>query len=266
MMAVAKLAIIGGSGLDNLALSNEIEPIFQDTPYGSHSAPIMMGRLLIENDSSSTNVSQTDQIIFLPRHGADHKVPPHLVNYRANIWALKQLGVERILACSVVGGISQLMSPGTFVIPNQIVDYTYGREHTFFDGTNQDLCHVDFTEPYSKTLRQRLLTYFNGCELPYQSEVVYGCTQGPRLETAAEIKRMRNDRCDVVGMTAMPEAVLAREMGMEYVGLSLVVNWAAGVKEGISSIDEITKTIGTGMQRLTSCLPELIRSLISTAC
>ena len=261
-MAVARLAIIGGSGLDNLDILNEIQPVFQDTPYGSHSAPIIKGRLPNQDDPSSAKVLQADQIIFLPRHGADHKVAPHLVNYRANIWALKQLGVERILACSVVGGISRSMSPGTFVVPNQIVDYTHGREHTFVNSVGQDLCHIDFTEPYSKILRQRLLTFLNGCELPYQSEAVYGCTQGPRLETAAEIKRMRNDGCDVVGMTAMPEAALAREIGMEYAGLSLVVNWAAGVKTGISSIDEITKTMETGMRRLKLCLPSLVRSLI----
>ena len=261
-MAVAKLAIIGGSGLDNLDILNEIQPIFQDTPYGPHSAPIIKARLPNEGDPPSTNLSQANQIIFLPRHGADHKVAPHLVNYRANIWALKQLGVERILACSVVGGISQSMSPGTFVVPSQIVDYTHGREHTFFDGVHQRLHHIDFSEPYSRNLRQQLLTYLHKCELSYRSEAVYGCTQGPRLETAAEIKRMHKDGCDVVGMTAMPEAALAREIGMEYAGLSLVVNWAAGVKTGISSIDEIAKTVEAGMHRLKLCLPSLVRSLI----
>ena len=256
------MAIIGGSGLDNLDMLNDIEPIFQDTPYGSHSAPIIRGRLLNKNDPSSTNISQADQVIFLPRHGVDHKVAPHLINYRANIQALKQLGVERILACSVVGGISQSMSPGTFVVPNQIIDYTHGRECTFFDGVHQSLHHIDFGEPYSQNLRQQLLTYLRNCELSYKSEAVYGCTQGPRLETASEIKKMRNDGCDVVGMTAMPEAALAREIGIEYVGLSLVVNWAAGIEKGTLSIDEITKTVEAGMHRLKLCLPSLVRSLI----
>ena len=258
---MAKLAVIGGSGLDNFDGLQKIESISQDTPFGSHSAPIIKGQLLNQGDSSSEQGSHTDRVIFLPRHGADHTLAPHQVNYRANIWMLNQLGVERILACSVVGGVSEQMSPGMFVVPDQIIDYTYGREQTFFDGNERHLQHVDFTEPYSQNMREQLLACLRQCQVPHQSEATYGCTQGPRLETAAEVKRLRRDGCDIVGMTAMPEAVLARELGMEYVGLSLVVNWAAGMEDDILSMDAIANTIKMGMNQLTKLLPDLINTL-----
>jgi 5'-methylthioinosine phosphorylase len=257
------LAIIGGSGFNQFEMLCNAEVIFQDTPYGPHSAPITRGSLFNPrvDGRSLEHISRRDEVVFLPRHGSEHKIPPHLVNYRANIWVLSQIGVKRILACNVVGGISKSMSPGMFVIPNQIIDYTYGREHTFFDGNHYDLQHVEFTEPYSQSLRGQVIAHLSKYQIVHSPKATYGCTQGPRLETAAEVQRLHRDGCDIVGMTAMPEAVLAREMGMEYVGLSLVVNWAAGIGADSSLTDSLTENIAIGMTKLKVLLPTLVQSL-----
>ena len=263
-MSSAKLAIIGGSGFDYFETLHNVEHISQDTPYGPHSGPITKGILLDTNsDDSTLRETSTADIVFLPRHGADHQIPPHLVNYRANIWMLTRLGVERILACNVVGGISKSMMPGTFVVPNQIIDYTYGREHTFFDGSHEHLQHIDFTQPYCQNLRSELLAYFCEHHIAHQSEAVYGCTQGPRLETAAEVRRLYRDGCDIVGMTAMPEAALAKEKGIDYAGLSLVVNWGAGIEKFMPSMDTIVDNMNKGITQLKRFLPGLVKSLAS---
>lgn len=253
------VAVIGGSGLNELPYFNNGESITLDTPYGQHSGPVL--KTFCENGSET---------FFLPRHGSQHECPPHLVNYRANIWLLKSLGVKKIIACNVVGGITEKMSPSTLLLPHQIIDYTWGREQTFFTGyTNpyQDewiqprVEHIDFTQPYTESLRQEIMQFFTSENVQYIDNGVYGCTQGPRLETAAEIKKLKNDGCDVVGMTSMPEATLARELGMEYAGLSLVVNWAPGITDEILSIEIIMETISKEMKNVCQFMPKLINSL-----
>lgn len=229
------LAIIGGSGLNQFP---ELEIIGEKkihTPYGDCSSPLTIAGL---NDR---------HLIFLPRHGQGHKLPPHQINYRANMWALKEIGVTRVLAVNAVGGINPAMEPGMFVVPHQIIDYTYSREQSYNFLTDGYINHIDFTHPYSQSMRQQLIASLLSENLPFQEQGVYACTQGPRLETAAEVLRLQRDGCDLVGMTAMPEAALARELGLEYAALCLVVNWAAGLASEELSMDDILKTLAAGM-------------------
>lgn len=247
------IAIIGGSGLDQLKELQNGRAISMETPFGEHSTGVYQ---------CSLNGVDT---FFLPRHGDKHQYPPHGINYRANLWLLKSLGVTKIIACSVVGGINEFMSPRSLVVPHQIIDYTWGREHTFFDGKNsatpfvgKGVEHIDFTHPYSEALRQRLLSFLDHHEIPHLNYATYGCTQGPRLETAAEVQRLGRDGCDIVGMTAMPEAALAAELEMDYVALSLVVNWAPGVADEELSFDAIMQIVNEEMAQLRKFLPTLV--------
>jgi 5'-methylthioinosine phosphorylase len=227
------LGIIGGSGLTRLqGLAIEREERVS-TPFGAPSAPLTFGRL---NDRP---------VVFLPRHGAGHTLPPHRVNYRANIWALHQQGVQRVIGMAAVGGITQ--PPGTICVPDQLIDYTWGREHTYSDGEGAPVTHVDFTEPYCTELRATLLAASEAVGLAVAVHGTYGATQGPRLESAAEIRRMERDGCDLVGMTGMPEAALARELGLCYACCAVVVNWAAGKGEGPITMAEIEANLDTGM-------------------
>ncbi len=210
------LALIGGSGLSRLDGFNPVKKNKINTVFGETSACLSIGKFAKQD------------IVFLPRHGNPHVVPPHKINYRANIWALKDLGVERIIAVTAVGGITSLSSPGTTIIPHQIIDYTYGRENTFFDGTVNSLEHIDFTQPYNSNLRTRLIEAAHKEKIKIIDGGVYAATQGPRLETSAEILRLENDGADIVGMTGMPEASLAKEAGLAYAKISIVANWAAG--------------------------------------
>jgi 5'-methylthioinosine phosphorylase len=248
---MAKIGIIGGSGLGKI---NNLEVVSEenaDTPYGKPSCSVVSG--IINNQA----------IVFLPRHGSGHSIAPHNINYRANVWALKEAGVTHLIAINAVGGITKNMSPLTLVFPDQIIDYTYSREHTFFDANAEKVTHVDFTHPYSSTLRTGLYDAANAADIKHESKAVYGVTQGPRLETSAEIQRMEKDGCDIVGMTGMPEAVLARELGLEYASCSVVVNWAAGKGDGQAlSMKDIEKCVEQGMgtvrDLLEKALPELI--------
>jgi 5'-methylthioinosine phosphorylase len=199
---VKPLAIIGGTGIDELEGLEVLRMHSLQTPFGNPSRPVQEGRL------------GTSQLFFLQRHGSPGAIPPHLINYRANLWALKSLGVGGIVAINAVGGISAAMRPGRLLIPDQVIDYTHGREHTFDDGHEGELMHIDFTEPYERALRQELLASAQDAGISHEASGVHGITQGPRLETAAEIRRMARDGCDVVGMTGMPEASLARELGI----------------------------------------------------
>jgi 5'-methylthioinosine phosphorylase len=254
------IAIIGGSGLDLLPFFNDGESITTDTPYGKHSGPIL---------TQSGGVHSPT--FFLPRHGSQHEWPPHLVNYRANIWMLKSLGVKKIIACNVVGGITEKMSPATLLVPHQLIDYTWGREQTFFSGAACEYSnewiqpyaveHYDFTHPYTESLRQKIMQFLTSANIHYIDGGVYGCTQGPRLETAAEIQRMKKDGCDIVGMTSMPEAILARELDMEYVCLSLVVNWAPGITTQLLSIEKIMETISAETKKVCQFMPNLLNFL-----
>ncbi|EIJ42147.1 5''-deoxy-5''-methylthioadenosine phosphorylase [Beggiatoa alba B18LD] len=213
---MTQLAIIGGTGLTALEGLEITHKQVLPTPYGEASSPIIHG------------VYAGKKIIFLPRHGARHNIPPHKINYRANIWTLKELGVEAVIAVAAVGGIHPDMQATDLVIPHQLIDYTYGREHTFFADDLAHVTHIDFTEPYCEQLRQQLLIASNTLTTKVHHQGVYGATQGPRLESTAEINRMERDGCDIVGMTGMPEAALARELNLCYACCSVIVNPAAG--------------------------------------
>ena len=195
-----RLAIIGGSGLTDLPTMKVERREIVPTPFGEPSAPLIFGRL--------AGVA----VVFLPRHGAGHRLPPHRVNYRANIWSLQQIGVELVIGVAAVGGISQ--APGTICVPDQIIDYTWGRDSTYSDTDHDEVLHVDFTEPYCPDARQALFDAAQRVGMTLEKRGTYGATQGPRLESAAEIRRMERDGCDLVGMTGMPEAALAREKGL----------------------------------------------------
>ncbi len=237
------LAIIGGSGLytpgQDFILGDSVE---RATPYGETSAEILIGEW------------QGHRIVFLSRHGAKHEIPPHRVNYRANIWGLKQQGVTRIVAVNAVGGISEAMSPRSLVLPDQIIDYTSAREHSFFNGGEEGVQHTDFSAPYSERMRALLRQVAARTGQTLIDGATYACTNGPRFETAAEIARLRNDGCDIVGMTAMPEAILAREIEIEYASIALVVNWAAGINEGLVGMPEILENLEQGMHLIRPLL------------
>lgn len=211
------IAIIGGTGIDGLEGLEIIDRHLPSTPYGEPSRAIEEGRL------------EQSRVFFLQRHGSPRAIPPHQVNYRANLWALKSLGVEEVVAINAVGGISPGMGPGRLVIPDQLIDYTWGREHSVDEGGDVPLMHIDFTEPYDRELRLALVDVAASARIPHEPSGVYGVTQGPRLETAAEVRRLARDGCDVVGMTAMPEAAIARELGLAYASICMVVNAAPGL-------------------------------------
>jgi len=232
---MSKLAIIGGTGLTQLADLKIVKREQLNTPYGAPSAEFITGQL------------DDKEVIFLARHGNPHRFAPHKINYRANIWGLKQLGVDQIIAVAAVGGISEKMGPAHIAIPDQIIDYSYGREHTFFDNDQEGVTHIDFTYPYSQKLRSRLITAAAQAQLKISPLGTYGCTQGPRLESTAEIKRMEQDGCDLVGMTGMPEAALAKELNIDYAAIAVVANWAAGKTEGEITMAEIEQHLHKGM-------------------
>ncbi len=244
---VKSVGVIGGTGiaeLEGLAPAATHSP---DTPFGAPSGPIHEGLLA------------GHRVYFLQRHGSPAVIPPHLVNYRANLWAMQSLGVNEIVAINAVGGISPAMQPGRLVIPDQLIDYTWGREHTFDDGSDGQLRHVDFTEPYDRALRTALLAAAADAGIACESTAVYGAVQGPRLETAAEIRRMAADGCDVVGMTGMPEAALARELGIAYASVCMVVNLAAGLGDLPISMAMMREIL----QREAGVVGKLLRSLLA---
>lgn len=242
------LAIIGGSGLTRLANLEITHRQVMRTPYGEPSGALTFGRL---NDRN---------VIFLARHGYAHTIPPHQINYRANIWALHSQKATRIVAVAAVGGIAEGLGPGTIVVPDQIIDYTYGRGFTFFEGQEQPVTHVDFTRPYCDRLRSRILRAVRSAGEQVVDGGVYGATQGPRLETAAEINRLDRDGCTLVGMTGMPEAALARELGLSYASLCVVANHAAGRGDAANGIsfDDIEATLGQSMGRVRHILEHVV--------
>ena len=218
------LAIIGGSGLGNIEGLEIIRREIVRTPYGQPSEPLIFGNL------------GGKEVIFLARHGANHTLAPHNINYRANIWALQSVGVKSIISIASVGSIENSIKVGDFVIPHQIIDYTYGRNNTFFDGLENSVKHIDFTYPYDMSLREIIIQSVQKLKYNFVSEGVYAATQGPRLETAAEIDRYEKDGATIVGMTAMPEAALARELNLSYVAICPVANHAAGRGESAEGI------------------------------
>jgi len=243
---MAQLAIIGGTGLTSLKNLQIISREVVHTPYGEPSGPLVYGRL-----------GDLD-VMFLPRHGSGHTIPPHKINYRANLWALKEAGASQVIAVNAVGGIREDMGPGVLVIPDQIVDYTWGRTNTYFEEGLESVVHIDFTEPYCPELRQILLQASREAGLEgIVDGGTYAATQGPRLETAAEILRYEGDGCHLVGMTGMPEAALARELELCYASVAVVANWAAGKGEGEITMEAIEKCLDGGMQRVRSLLEGL---------
>ncbi|MDT8309822.1 MAG: S-methyl-5'-thioinosine phosphorylase [Methylophaga sp.] len=240
------IGIIGGSGLTQLPGLNIVEQIRLDTPFGEPSAPIVRGEL------------NGQTIMFLPRHGEHHTIAPHLINYRANLWALHHLGVKEIVAVAAVGGISGLMTPGVLALPDQVIDYTWGRESSLFSDVFSADKHIDFTYPYDAGLRQKILNAANNINLKLINGGCYAVTQGPRLETAAEIRRLAHDDADMVGMTAMPEAALARELGIAYAGIAVVANKAAGLIEKPLAMDEILETLTAAMDDVKKLVSEVV--------
>jgi 5'-methylthioinosine phosphorylase len=227
MMETPRIAIIGGTGLSSLTAMQMMDSEWPGTPYGEPNAPMI--HTLVGGE----------MVIFFARHGEGGAFAPHRVNYRANLTALKQAGVEKVIAVNAVGGITEAMQAGHICIPDQLIDYTYGRENTFFDGIKKPVKHIDFAEPFNSVVRNALLDAASGLELTVSTQAVYGCTQGPRLETRAEIDRLARDGCDVVGMTVMPEAALAMEIGLDYASVCLVVNRAAGRSEKPLSLGQV---------------------------
>jgi 5'-methylthioadenosine phosphorylase len=218
------LAIIGGSGLTQLASLDVTHRKAARTPYGEPSGALTFGRL------------KGRDVVFLARHGYGHTIPPHEVNYRANVWALRDSGATEIVSVASVGGIRADLGPGTLVVPHQIIDYTWGRRSTFFEGGDVPVTHVDFTRPYAEAVRQKILAAARACGETVLEGAVYAATQGPRLETSAEIDRLERDGAEVVGMTGMPEAGLARELDLAYATIAVVVNHAAGRGESTAGI------------------------------
>lgn len=244
------LAIIGGTGLTRLPGLRIRDAHDIQTPYGAPSGSVLEG------------VFQDSRIFFMARHGHPHRIPPHRVNYRANIWALRHIGARDIISVNAVGGITKSMHTRSICIPDQIIDYTHSRESSFYDGVDASVVHVDFSYPYTEVLRSQLMLAAKAAKIAVINGGVYGATQGPRLETAAEIARMEKDGCDIVGMTGMPEAVLAREAKMGYAGLSLVVNPAAGKAKGVITIKEIDRALDAGMEDIRKVLSVYVERFV----
>ena len=246
---MSKLAIIGGSGLTKLPGLTITHRQVVRTPYGEPSGAITFGEL------------EGHPVIFLARHGYGHTIPPHLVNYRANIWALHSQGATHVAAVASVGGIHPEMWPGQLAVPDQIIDYTHGREHTFADYDGKPVTHLDFTWPYCEEMRQRCMQALAHAGEDHLDGGTYGCSQGPRLETKAEIDRMARDGADMVGMTGMPEAYLAREAGLCYAAIAVSVNWAAGRGDSGEAItaEAIEANLTRAAQRIRHVLVELAR-------
>lgn len=244
-MSDIAFAVIGGTGLTEIEGLEIIHREVVHTPYGEPSGQFTHGMM------------EGKHIVFVARHGYSHSIPPHKVNYRANIWALHSLGIKNIVAIAAVGGITENRQPQSLVIPDQIIDYTHGREHTFFAEGLESVTHIDFTEPYCSSLRSAILDAGKQAGLELADGGVYGATQGPRLETTAEITRMERDGCDLVGMTAMPEAALAREAGLCYAACAVVANWAAGKSDQLISMDEVRHNVAASMAKVRTLLKAL---------
>jgi len=246
---MSSIAIIGGTGLTKLTNLSILSREVHVSAYGEPSAPLTRGMLADK------------EVIFLPRHGAGHTIPPHRVNYRANISVLKNAGVEQVIAVNAVGGITPDMPPQALAIPDQIIDYTWSRDHSFFDEGLEEVVHIDFTRPYCQTLRAAILRAADQSGIDVVNGGTYAAMQGPRLETAAEIDRLERDGCHLVGMTGMPEAALAKELGMCYASISVVANWAAGRSEGEITLAEIEHHLTVGIEKVKRVLEVLIPAL-----
>ena len=249
-MSDIELAIIGGTGLYRLADLQDVEAHQPVTHYGALSGPVRVGTL------------DGHRVAFLARHGEGHSLPPHKINYRANLAALKALGAQRVLALNTVGGITERFGPRVLGCPDQLIDYTWGRISTICEEPGTEVIHVDFGEPYTRSLREAVVAAATRAGVTLVDGGCYGATQGPRLETRAEIARMRRDGCDLVGMTGMPEAGLAREMGLEYACLAIVANWAAGAgpnPDEVITLQDVLDNVAAA----SSGLPALVRAMLA---
>jgi 5'-methylthioadenosine phosphorylase len=242
------LAVIGGSGLSQLASLEVTERKVVRTPYGEPSGALTFGRI------------RGKGLVFLARHGYGHTVAPHEVNYRANLWALKEAGAEGVVSVASVGGIRRDIAPGALLVPDQIVDYTWGRRATYFEGAGTPVTHIDFTEPYSAPLRARILGAARACGEAILDGGTYAATQGPRLESAAEIDRLERDGADIVGMTGMPEAALARELELPYAAIAVSANYAAGRGESAHAVpmERIEAVLAEAMGRVRRIIEQLV--------
>jgi 5'-methylthioinosine phosphorylase len=238
---VGLLGVIGGSGLYGLSASGRPKAV--STPWGPASGPTVIHEV-------------GGGVAFIARHGTDHSIAPHRVNYRANVHALREAGCDRVLAVSSVGGIAPACQPGKLVVPDQLIDYTWGREMTF-QGEGDAVRHFDFTDPYSPDWRGKVTGALSELEIEFVDGGTYAAVQGPRFETAAEIRRLAADGCHIVGMTGMPEAILAREAGLDYAAVCPVGNLAAGIATDELSMDDVIGAVGTGMERVTSLITNL---------
>lgn len=239
------LGIIGGTGLDRVEALSERHETAVDTPYGAPSGPLVHARL------------GRQPVVFLARHGPGHTLAPHEINYRANVWALRSAGVAGIVAIAAVGVIVEPPGSGGLCVPDQLVDYTHGRAATFFEGEDAAVEHVDFTVPYTPALRARILAAAARAGVAAVDGGCYAATQGPRLETAAEIRRLERDGCTLVGMTGMPEAALARELGVDYACCAVVANRAAGKGDGAIDGDTARAHLHGGMADVRALLAHL---------
>ncbi len=245
-----QLAVIGGTGLYALAELQDIETHQPVTKYGAPSGPIRVGTLAGQ------------RVAFLARHGEGHSVPPHKVNYRANLAALQALGARRVLALNTVGGITERFGPRVLACPDQLIDYTWGRISTICEEAGSEVLHADFGDPYTPALRRSVIEAAKVSGVTLVEDGCYGATQGPRLETKAEIARMRRDGCDLVGMTGMPEAGLARELGLEYACLAIVANWAAGAgpdPDEVITLDDVLANVAAA----SSGVPKIVSALLA---
>ncbi len=242
------LAIIGGRGLTELANLKITHRQVMRTPFGEPSGAFLFGTL------------NQHEVIFLARHGFGYTIPPHMVNYRANLWALREQGVSDVVSVATVGGIRADLTPGTLVVPDQLIDYTHGRDYTYFNTRNTSYRNIDFTLPYSARLRSRILSSAQQVHQPCLDGGVYATTQGPRLDSIAEINRYEKEGADMVGMTGMPEAALARELEMDYASIAVVANFAAGRGDSLVNInmEAVNTTAKSAM--------ELVRIILERVC
>ncbi len=239
------LGVIGGSGLYSLEGLAVDDRLSLDTRYGKQSAPVVTGRL------------GEGRLAFLPRHGEDHSIAPHLINYRANLAALQEAGVTRVLAVCSAGGISPEAGPGSVVVPDQLIDYTWGRRQTIVE-EDWPVSHIDFTRPFSDDWRSRVIEALAGTGAGPVDGGTCAVMQGPRLETSAEIRRLASDGCDLVNMTAMPEAALARELELEYAIVCPIVNWAAGVGAGGIDVPGMAELLVEPMRFIRTAIADLV--------
>jgi 5'-methylthioadenosine phosphorylase len=244
------LGVIGGTGLTKLSNLETIRRQLVRTPYGEPSGPLTFGKM------------GGREVAFLARHGYGHTIPPHLVNYRANLWALHSQGVQNVVSVASVGGIRSDLGPGVIAVPDQIIDYTWGRRCTLYDGEDKAVVHIDFTRPYCDELRGRILAAALAAGEAIVEGGVYAATQGPRLETAAEIDRLERDGADMVGMTGMPEASLARELGLCYAAIAVVANHAAGRGKSVGGIrmQDINLTLQDVLIKVRNILEKLVEA------